>query len=382
MLLDRLIALFTSLKLTVVCLVLAMLLVFFGTIAQVEMGLYKAQNEFFRSFLVYWAPPGANWKVPVFPGGYLVGGVLLINLFAAHLRYYRSGFKKLGIVLIHLGIVLLLLGQFATDMLSVESSMHLREGETKNYSEVDRRTELAIVEVSDPTHDKVVAIPQAVLERQGEISHAELPFTVRVKRFMANSTVGDRKPDSSEPAAASQGFGPQITVKELPHVTEMNRRDIPSVLLEILTPKGSIGTWLATEFISQPQAFAVDNRRFQLTLRPRRDYTPHSLKLLDFRHDKYPGTEIPKNFSSRVQLHNPATGEQREVLIYMNNPLRYGGATYYQASFDPDNQGSILQVVRNPSWLTPYLACVMVSAGLVLQFLMHLVGFLGKRRTA
>ncbi|HEY9174837.1 MAG TPA: cytochrome c biogenesis protein ResB [Verrucomicrobiae bacterium] len=381
MLLDRLITLFTSLKLTVVCLVLAMLLVFFGTIAQVEMGLYKAQNEFFRSFLVYWGPPGAGWKVPVFPGGYLVGGVLLINLFAAHLRYYRSGFKKLGIVLIHLGIVLLLLGQFATDLLSVESSMHLREGETKNYSEVDRRTELAIVEVSDPKQDKVVAIPQGVLQRQGEISHSELPFTVRVKQFMANSTVADRKPNSNEPAAAGQGFGPQITVKELPHVTEMNRRDIPSVLVEIATLKGSLGTWLATEFISQPQRFTVDNRTFQLMLRPRREYTPHSLKLLDFRHDKYPGTEIPKNFSSRVQLHNPKTGEQREVLIYMNNPLRYGGATYYQASFDTDNQGSILQVVRNPSWLTPYLACVMVSAGLVLQFLMHLVGFLGKRRT-
>ncbi len=382
MFLDRLIAFFTSLKLTVVCLALAMLLVFFGTIAQVEMGLYKAQNDFFRSFLVYWGPQGAGWKVPVFPGGYLVGGVLLINLLCAHLKYYRPGFRKIGIVLIHLGIVLLLIGQFATDMLSVESSMHLREGETRNYAEVDRRTELAIADVSDPKLDKVVAVPQGVLAKQGEVSHAELPFTLRVKRFMSNSSVADRKPDSNEPAAAGQGFGPQITVKELPHVTEMNRRDIPSAVIEIQTSKGSLGTWLVSEYISQPQSFAVDGRTYQLTLRPHRQYTPYSLKLLDFQHDKYPGTEIPKNFSSRVQLNNPATGEQREVLIYMNNPLRYGGATYYQASFDTDNQGSILQVVRNPSWLTPYLACVMVSAGLVLQFLMHLVGFLGKRRVA
>ncbi len=382
MFLDRLIAFFTSLKLTVVCLSLAMLLVFFGTIAQVEMGLYKAQNEFFRSFLVYWGPKGADWKVPVFPGGYLVGGVLLINLFAAHLKYYRPGFKKIGIVFIHLGIVLLLIGQFATDMLSVESSMHLREGESRNYTEVDRRTELAIADVSDAKQEKVVAVPQGVLEKQSEISRPELPFTVRVKRFMPNSTVADRKPNSTEPPAADQGFGPQITVKEQPHVIEMNRRDMPSVIVEITTPKGSLGTWLVTEYISQPQAFTVDNRTYQLTLRPHREYKPYSLKLIDFRHDKYPGTEIPKNFSSRVQLHNPSTGEQREVLIYMNNPLRYGGATYYQASFDTDNQGSILQVVRNPSWLTPYLACVLVSAGLVTQFLMHLVGFLGKRKVA
>ena len=66
----------------------------------------------------------------------------------------------------------------------------------------------------------------------------------------------------------------------------------------------------------------------------------------------------------------------------MNNPLRYWGETYYQASYDPDNQGTVLQVVRNPSWLTPYFSCVLVGGGLTLHFLMHLVRFARKRRTA
>ena len=66
----------------------------------------------------------------------------------------------------------------------------------------------------------------------------------------------------------------------------------------------------------------------------------------------------------------------------MNNPLRYAGETYYQASFDTDNEGTILQVVRNPSWLAPYAACVLVSAGLVIQFMTHMLGFVKKRRTA
>lgn len=382
MLLDRLIAFFTSLKLTVVCLVLAMLLVFFGTLAQVEMGLYKAQNEFFRSFLIYWGPKGADWKVPVFPGGYLIGGVMLINLFAAHLRYYKSGLKHLGIVMIHLGMVLLLLGQFATDMLSVESSLHLREGETKNYTVVDRRTELAVADVSEGKRERVVAIPQRVLAQEGEIAHPELPFKLRVKQFMINSAVANRRANASEPAAADQGFGAQLTVKELPHVTEMDRRDVPSALIEVATATESLGTWLVSEFINQPQGFTWEDRRFELTLRQRREYKPHSLTLLEFRHDKYPGTEIPKNFSSRVRLNHPQTGEEREVLIYMNNPLRYGGATYYQASFDTDNQGTILQVVRNPGWLTPYVACVLVSVGLLWQFGMHLFNFLRQRRAA
>src|SRR5439155_17959742 len=74
-LLDRLIAFFTSLRLTVACLALGLVLVFVGTLAQVDLGLFKAQNEYFRSFFIYWGPKGANWKIPVFPGGYLLGGV-------------------------------------------------------------------------------------------------------------------------------------------------------------------------------------------------------------------------------------------------------------------------------------------------------------------
>ena len=93
------------------------------------------------------------------------------------------------------------------------------------------------------------------------------------------------------------------------------------------------------------------------------------------------GTDIPKNYSSRVRLTRPETGEDREVLIYMNNPLRYGGETYYQSSFLPGDTGTILQVVRNPSWLTPYVACVLVGVGLSWQFLSHLLKFLKKRTT-
>jgi hypothetical protein len=116
-----------------------------------------------------------------------------------------------------------------------------------------------------------------------------------------------------------------------------------------------------------------------MALRPARFYKPFSLHLIEFRHDVYPGTDIPKNFSSRVRLQRSDTSEDREVLIYMNNPLRYWGETYYQASFDTDDQGTILQVVRNPSWLTPYFSCVLVAVGLVAQFLSHLIPFLKRR---
>ena len=127
-----------------------------------------------------------------------------------------------------------------------------------------------------------------------------------------------------------------------------------------------------------PQTFAYEGRQFQLWLRPVRYYKPFSIKLKEFRHDKYMGTEKAKNFSSRVQLNNEQTGERRDVLIKMNSPLRYQGETYYQSGYEGDAV-TILQVVRNPSWLVPYVSCVLVGVGLAVQFLMHLFGFIKKR---
>jgi cytochrome c biogenesis protein ResB len=114
-------------------------------------------------------------------------------------------------------------------------------------------------------------------------------------------------------------------------------------------------------------------------LRQRRFDKPFSLTLLDFTHDKYAGTDIPKNFSSRVRLLDPERGEDREVLISMNNPLRYRGYTFFQSGFDNSDRTSILQVVRNRAAIFPYAACGLVALGLVVQFSMHLFEFVARR---
>jgi hypothetical protein len=389
----------------VVLLALALVLVFFGTMAQDPLGLYLAQGKFFRSFFVsssamwaaikktlemlhiYLRPSTAadviyGSSLPVFPGGYLIGGVLLINLVASHFKRFAFTTGKAGIWMVHAGLILLLLGQLGTDLVSRESTLHLREGEAKNYSETEREAELAVIDTSDAQADKVVAIPQAKLVNGKSISHSELPFTLRIKEFLPNSSVANRAADATDTPPASQGIGVRAAVQRLPHVTDMEERDVPSAVVEVVTPQGSLGTWLVSEYIDQPQSFTVNHRTWQLFLRPRRHYKQYSLQLLQFKHDIYPGTDTPKNFSSRVVLERPDTSEKREVLIYMNNPLRYAGETYYQASYDKDNHGTILQVVHNPSWLTPYFSCILVGAGLIVQFAKHLTGFTRKRRSA
>ncbi|MHB8523986.1 MAG: cytochrome c biogenesis protein ResB [Limisphaerales bacterium] len=399
---KRIVDFFTSLKLTVVCLCLAVLLVFIGTLAQVDEGLYSAQSRFFRSLLIYWSPR-AGWKIPVFPGGYLLGGVLLANLIAAHIRRFSLSRKKIGILLVHSGLILLLLGQFMTDLFSSESNMRLTEGQSKNYSESSLHNELAVIDTSNPDYDRVVAIPERALARKGEIRNPQWPFTVRVKDYFANSEPKLRAPmvDKGPPQATQGVVATRLQFLNAPTTTKMDDRNVPAAVIEVATAKGSLGTWLVSDWVTDeslanylrrqwdqwlggaldtPQTFTSEGKTYQLALRPVRHYKPFSLQLLKFSHDVYKGTDIPKNFASRVRLRRPDTGEDREMLIYMNNPLRYSGETFYQASFDEkDPRVTILQVVHNPSWLTPYLSCGLVGTGLIIQFLTHLIGFARKR---
>jgi ResB-like family len=377
--LKRSIKFFASLRLTVALLALAMVLVFAGTLAEVHLGLYTAQAEFFRSFLIYWHPENSGWNIPVFPGGYFLGLLLLINLIAAHVTRFKFSRGKIGIWLIHAGLILLIAGQLFTDLFTVESRMHLRIGETKDYSESDRVRELAIMEATDKKSAASVAIPERLLVKKNDIQPAYLPFIIRVKEFYANSLLSTNAAPGFRHVNATDGYGAGIWWKQEPRETAANRRDLASALVEIVSPQGLIGAWLVSDWFEQPQTLMCNGRAYKLQLRPERLYQPFSLHLLAFTHEVYPGTDIPKNYSSRLRLQRPDTGENREVRIYMNNPLRYGGKTFYQAGFDADNQGTVLRVVKNPGWFTPYFACGLVTAGMVVQFLSHLILFLRRR---
>ena len=381
--LTRLYNLFSSVKLAVVLLALGLILVFWGTLAQVKLGVFQVQHEFFQSLFIFWQPTGSGLRIPIFPGGYLVGGLLLINLFTAHLRYYKPGARKIGIAMIHLGVVLLLLGQFTTDMLSTESYMNIREGDAANYSESNSRWELAVIDSSDAKEDKVVAIPTSLLAKGGELTHPDMPFKLRSKTFYLNSALSTNAVTGFELVNAQNPFDMQLWWSSRPKETRMDFRDIPSVLVEISAPQGESKTILISGHFVRPQTLSVGGRGYQLVLRPERYYKQFSLQLIDFRFDRYAGTETPKNFSSRVRLTRPEKGEDREITIRMNEPLRYGGETFYQASYDKaTEQATILQVVDNPSWLTPYLGCGLVAVGMIWQFLSHLIKFAAKRKTA
>jgi hypothetical protein len=374
--LRKFIDLITSLKLTIVCLAAAMALIFAGTISQVHLGIWEAQQRYFQSLLVWWPAEGNGFKIPIFPGGHLIGAILLVNLIAAHARRFRWTWRKFGIHLTHAGLIIMLAGGLFTDLFAVESHMRLTNGDTKNYSEDPRKMELAVIDTSNPEYDQVTAIPEAILRSTRTIEDKSLPFRIAVRHYYQNSRLKmASEGDSSLKPIANKGPGAQVIVESIPRSTGVNDRDVVSAAVEIFAAEGSLGTWLVSDALGAPQTFSAGGRTWQLVMRPARYYKPYSVTLQKFTHERYAGTDIPKNFASTVTLIDPDRSVNRNVLIYMNHPLRYRGDTYYQAGFERDDRTTILQVVRNPSFVAPYIACIVVAAGLLVQFGYHLVGF-------
>src|SRR6202012_1204581 len=91
---KKIIKFFTSLRLTVVLLAFAIILVFIGTLAQVDEGLYNAQARYFRQWIIFGLDLFGH-KIPlILPGGYLIGTLLLVNLVFAHVYRFQLSVKK------------------------------------------------------------------------------------------------------------------------------------------------------------------------------------------------------------------------------------------------------------------------------------------------
>ncbi len=357
----------TSLKLTIASLVALMTLVTWCTLAQVELGTYGAVHKFMNCFIVWAHLPGTGLKVPVFPGGAAVGLVLMLNLIASQAKRLQLSWKKSGMWLVHAGLVLLLAGEFVASAFQVEMRMAIQEGETLNYIESPKEMELVITDVTDPKADDVFSVPEHLLTPGATIPIAGSPISVTVKDYYRNASLGRRA--ATDPASvATAGIGAQIAVQALPPATADDEVDQRAVFIEPTVAGTSFGTWLVSPLLGAPQFFFSEGHKYMLSMRERRQYLPFSLTLQKFHHDVYMGTDIPKNFSSQVHLSNPSKSEERDVLIFMNQPLRYDGKAFYQASFGEGDTLSIFQVVDNPGWLLPYIACALVALGLIIHF--------------
>ncbi|MFV2065447.1 MAG: cytochrome c biogenesis protein CcsA [Pirellulales bacterium] len=341
----------------------------------------------------------------------LKGGLASLILLGGSLLLFR---KRGGVVLLHGGIALMMLGELLVGLQAVEGKMRIREGQTINYVEQDRTYELAIIDKSDPKVNDVMVLPATRLRPGTTIVTDTLPFDITVHRYFDNSVMQDAVP--GEANRATHGTGLKWIAKKAPLESGTDDKvNLVSAYIE-LKQKGSnasLGTYLVSllashegivehvhldaKNLSQNHAgspprpgndavrssFGTGTKMYDVSLRFKRIYKQYSMSLIDFRFDKYLGTTKAKNFSSKVRLIDPKRNVDRTIKIWMNNPLRYAGETFYQSGYESSDKGgtetTILHVVTNQGWMIPYVACMMVATGMLAHFWWILLRFLNRR---
>jgi ABC-type transport system involved in cytochrome c biogenesis permease subunit len=295
--------------------------------------------------------------------------------------------RRAGIVLLHGGIALIMFSELHTGLTAQESRMQIAEGQTVNYAEDIRSTELALIDKSDTQTDKVTVVPASLLQEAATTGEAiEVPglnLAVKVVKYFPNAVTRMAQP--GETVTATEGWGALRIAEERPLNAGTDQGvDLPAAYVEVLSSKArrSLGTYLVWALPSSAalvDTMEVDGKPLEIEMRFKRIPKSYSVHLIDFRFDRYVGTQMAKNFSSEVRLTDPENNVDQERKIWMNNPLRYGGDTLYQADWDKETErGTVLQVVSNTGWMIPYVACMLVGTGMLFHFGLTLRRFAGR----
>ena len=307
--------------------------------------------------------------------------------------------KRAGIVLLHAGVLLLMVGEIVVGLCAVEGKMSLFEGRSANYVEDIRDYELALSEVKpdgtvvEQVIDSATLNPglssEDAVETAAEPLDAE-PFTVTVERFEPAGLVEEVRRDAegifSRGAAAILKAG-KTAIGVGPSAEQV---DYPGAVVTLAAPDFEESFVLSTGL--DAPSFEYDGRKYIVDLRFKRTYKPYTLTLREMKQETYIGTDTPQDFSAKIAFVDPEQKVSRpEIRIWMNNPLRYGGDTFYQSGYngpyrDPETQqlmpaSTTLQVVSNVGWSIPYVACMLTAVGMAAQFLISLLRYVDRRRS-
>lgn len=93
----------------------------------------------------------------------------------------------------------------------------------------------------------------------------------------------------------------------------------------------------------EPEIVLIDDMKFKLSYGSKEYKLPFKIRLDNFIAEKYPGTlNSYSSFESRVSVLDK--NKETEERIYMNHVLDYDGYRFFQASYHPDEKGTILAV--------------------------------------
>jgi ResB-like family len=371
--------------LATITLLLLGVLTWAATLEQVDNGLYQTLDKYFSTdWRQCFILPEINRKIVPFPlpGGYWLCAILTINLILGGIIRIRKGWQHYGNLVSHFGIIFLMIGAGVTFHFSERGNMAVVEGGVSNVAEDYREYVVEVAEIKDgaPTNIQVIR-GKDLTDLEGPRSRTfrmpSLPFDLEVRGYLANCVpvsaterVPDRKQHETDgfflmekPRAARAEAAEQYTAGCYAQIVTRDTQKSPAFILA------------GASF--HPFTYRHEGRIFTLHMRKRLWNMPFTLKLDEFIADFHPGTETAAKFVSHVT--RSEKGNSAKFTIQMNEPMRFAGLTFFQASYRevPGQKiASVFEIVRNPADQWPKYSLIIVAAGMALTFLIKLFAFL------
>jgi len=333
----RLISVTGSLELTTIGLLWLFGLVLAGTFYQLGHSIHETTLTFFHSWLIYAGP------IPL-PAGQLMYVILGVNLVVSAFTRIPFRWSKAGLFIIHIGLILLVVGGLTQRFSRRESVLVLAEGQSDSYSYDLRRWELVVGSDGEERYP-LDALPEDI-DGDSVVVVASLP----------DAELYDGGTDGIANTEVARALGPATAVRDNP---------VPGVILRIAGESVLL-------YGGDPVPTTTESG-IVLRLEPSRYAIPAELRLEEFTAEFFEGTGTPKSFTSRVRV---IQGDlERPAVISMNEPLRLQDYTIYQLAYDASGARdvSVFQVVQNPLRWLAYVVSLLISAGLLLHFVIRVV---------
>ncbi len=351
----------SSLELTTGTLLYLFILILVATLYQNGHSIHETTSRFIYAWFFFVGP------IPL-PAGQLVFAVLGFNLIAGTVTRIPLRPDRIGIIIVHLGLILLVVGGLFVRLLVDESILALAEGESDTYSYDLKRWDL-VVEGAGAAASTGVAAGAAGVIRDDLVRYPLESLTatvagrpVEVLKRLEDASVRRAGPKDVESVGGWKEIVPADVRRDNPVPGVTLRIDGRTVLLHG----------------SDPGAYELDET-LSIRLLPRRYPLPATIRLEAFEAEFFEGTQTPRSFQSRVDI---VEGDiERSATISMNQPLRLGPYTFFQLGYDSRDTGrevSLLHVVRNPVRQLPYVVGLLISFGLVLHAVIRVFERKGK----
>lgn len=377
---NKLFSFFASYGLACASLFLLLLLTLFGTLEQVESGLFVVQQRYFESFfLIHWQTIGSI-QVPIpLVGAYPLMFLLFLNLVCGAIIRAPKNWRRPGMLIAHSGILLLVLAAFVTAQFSFNGHMTLFEGESSSKFDDYYKWEVAITELNQAKDARTFTIEDAQFGdmKPGEkrtFTSDQLPFSLELSDFSINAG-----PRPAAPMLNETGID-GVVLAPLPLEKEAERNLAGATVRLLPSAGGDAKVSFVWSMAIAPWAVEVDGKSYAITLRHKQYDAPFTITLNKFIRDLHPRTMMASNFESEVTKTQGSS--TRKLNIRMNEPLRDEGYTFFQASWGPENAKpgeplfSTFAVVKNPADQWPKYACYVIGIGMLIHFAQKLAGYI------